>query len=190
MNPIKDIISGGIDGVLSKGSEILDNFISSPDEKLQAKTEFRKLIQDFEIQTTEQANRVFELEVQDRSNARAMQIAALQQGSWLAKHFLYILASVMILGAFGFTIALFSVKFPEENRNMIEQVQTLFVIGGVVMILQYFFGSSAGSKQKTDHREITEQMKTIDNLTMTRFEKREEKTERNRANKQEDDIEL
>lgn len=178
MKALKDIIQGGTEGILNAGTELVDRFITSGDEKIKAKTEFRKIIQDFEIQMNDSANRQFEIEVQDRSNARALQIAALQQSGWLAKNFIYLLSLITIIGAAAFVIALFIVHVPDENRRLVEMAADLFVFAAALTIYQYFFGSSSGSKQKTDHLAISEQMKSIDGLTMTRFEKQERRKNR------------
>lgn len=181
MKAFKDIVKGGVEGLMDSGTKLIDTFIASPDEKIKAKTEFRTILQDYEIKMSEQAMRELELQVQERSNARAMQIAALNQSSWLAKHYLYLLATVIIIAAIGFGIALMYVSIPEENRRTVEMFFDAFLFAGALMVLQFFFGSSAGSKQKTDHAAINEQMKTLDDLTMTRFEKKERKRDR-RAN--------
>jgi len=178
MKALKDIVKGGVEGLMDSGTKLIDTFIASPDEKIKALTSFRQILQDYEIKMTEQAVHELELQIQERSNARAMQIAALNQTSWLAKHYLYLLATVIIISAIAFGIALMYVDIPKENQRTVEMFFDAFLFAGALMVLQFFFGSSAGSKQKTDHAAINEQMKTLDDLTMTRFEKKERKRDR------------
>lgn len=186
MKAFKDIVKGGVEGLLDSGTKLIDTFISSPDEKIKAKLEFRKLLQDYEVQMSEQANKELQLLIEERSNARAMQIAALNQSSWLAKHYLYLLATALILSALGFGAALMKVDIPEENRRTVEMFFDMFLFAGALTVVNFFFGSSAGSKQKTDHDAITKQMETLDGLTMSRFEKNEKKRDRRERINQDD----
>lgn len=175
MKAFKDIVKGGVEGLLDSGTKLIDTFISSPDEKIKAKIEFRALLQDYELKMQEQANKELELLINERGNARAMQIAALNQTSWLAKHYLYLLASVLVIAALIFGSALLFIEIPEANRRTVEMFFDMFLFAGALTVVNFFFGSSAGSKQKTDHEAINKQMETLDGLTQTRFEKRERK---------------
>lgn len=175
MKAFKDIVKGGVEGLLDSGTKLIDTFISSPDEKIKAKIEFRAMLQDYEVKMQEQANKELELIINERGNARAMQIAALNQNSWLAKHYIYILASLLVVSALGFGTALLYIDIPEANRRTVEMFFDMFLFAGALTVVNFFFGSSAGSKQKTDHEVINKQMETLDGLTQTRFEKRERK---------------
>ena len=87
---------------------------------------------------------------ENTKDARDMQRTAIGSSDWLTRNYLYLLATVIILGAVGFGIALFFVAIPEGNRRMIEMFADLFLFAGAMMVLNFFFGSSAGSKKKTD----------------------------------------
>jgi hypothetical protein len=87
---------------------------------------------------------------ENTSNAREMQKAAIQSKDWMTRNFVYILASVVILGAIAFVIVLFTISIPAENRRLVEMAADLFVFSGALMVLNFFFGSSAGSKKKGD----------------------------------------
>ncbi len=102
-------------------------------------------------------NRLYELELQeldmrlkDTADARAMQVAALQSGDKFAGRYSYILASVIILAAIGFGVALMFVDLPEKNRRLVEMFADVFLFAGALQVINYFYGSSAGSKRKTD----------------------------------------
>ena len=94
--------------------------------------------------------RQFELENEDRANARAMQIAALQQDSWFAKNFIYLFTaawSIFAAAYFGF------VTFGEVPQSGTRFADTILgVLIGTVMtgFFNFFFGSSKSSKDKTD----------------------------------------
>jgi len=92
----------------------------------------------------------FELENQDRASAREMQIAALQQDDWLAKNFIYIFTSVWSI----FAMVYFAfVTFGTVAESGIRMADTILgVLIGTVLtgFFNFFFGSSKGSKDKTD----------------------------------------
>lgn len=90
------------------------------------------------------------LENEDRASARAMQIAALQQEDWFAKNFLYIFTSVWsIFAMVYFTFVTFG-TVAESGIRMADTI--LGVLIGTVLtgFFNFFFGSSKGSKDKTD----------------------------------------
>ena len=92
----------------------------------------------------------FELENEDRASAREMQIAALQQEDWFAKNFLYIFTSVWSI----FAMVYFAfVTFGTVADSGIRMADTILgVLIGTVLtgFFNFFFGSSKGSKDKTD----------------------------------------
>jgi hypothetical protein len=62
--------------------------------------------------------------------------------------YLYALAAVVVVGFFAFTVAVMFTKSAEASKEIV-----FMLFGGLVtgfsMVLSYFFGSSAGSAQKT-----------------------------------------
>jgi hypothetical protein len=90
------------------------------------------------------------LDNEDRASARAMQIAALQQDDWLAKNFIYIFTAVWSI--FAMTYFAF-VTFGTVAESGIRMADTILgVLIGTVLtgFFNFFFGSSKGSKDKTD----------------------------------------
>ena len=90
------------------------------------------------------------LDNEDRASARAMQIAALQQEDWFAKNFLYIFTSVWSI----FAMVYFAfVTFGTVAESGIRMADTILgVLIGTVLtgFFNFFFGSSKGSKDKSD----------------------------------------
>jgi hypothetical protein len=90
------------------------------------------------------------LDNEDRASARAMQIAALQQDDWLAKNFIYIFTAVWSI--FAMTYFAF-VTFGTVAASGIRMADTILgVLIGTVLtgFFNFFFGSSKGSKDKSD----------------------------------------
>ena len=98
----------------------------------------------------EQINKEIELEYKDRADARALQVAALNQDDLFSKRFLYYFA----LGICGFSmlivLLLFFVEIPESNQRIVDMILGVIIGSGLISVINFFFGSSQGSKQKTD----------------------------------------
>jgi hypothetical protein len=92
----------------------------------------------------------FELENEDRASAREMQIAALQQEDWFAKNFLYVFTSVWSIFAMVYFAFVTFGTVAESGVRMADTI--LGVLIGTVLtgFFNFFFGSSKGSKDKTD----------------------------------------
>lgn len=90
------------------------------------------------------------LDNEDRASARNMQIVALQQEDWLAKNFIYIFTAVWSI----FAMVYFAfVTFGTVAESGIRMADTILgVLIGTVLtgFFNFFFGSSKGSKDKTD----------------------------------------
>lgn len=63
--------------------------------------------------------------------------------------FAYILASLLIIGFFTLIVLLVLIPIPEQNGKILYLVCGS-LIGSFTLVVGYFFGSSAGSKQKTE----------------------------------------
>ena len=90
------------------------------------------------------------LDNEDRASARAMQIAALQQDDWLAKNFIYIFTAVWSIFAMVYFAFVTFGTVAESGVRMADTI--LGVLIGTVLtgFFNFFFGSSKGSKDKTD----------------------------------------
>lgn len=90
----------------------------------------------------------------DKANARAMQVAALQQDDVFSKRFVYWFAAFWSIFAAGYIAFITFGRIPEDNQRFADTILG-FLLGTVVAtILQYFFGSSMGSKDKDAVLEI------------------------------------
>tara|TARA_R110000796_G_scaffold120506_2_gene234652 strand:+ start:115 stop:591 length:477 start_codon:yes stop_codon:yes gene_type:complete len=92
---------------------------------------------------------LIKLDYADLADARDLQKVALQQDDLFAKRFVYYLT----IGVFSFSVLivllLFIVEIPEKNRDVVNFILGVVVGTGLTGIFQYFFGSSAGSKDKS-----------------------------------------
>jgi hypothetical protein len=84
----------------------------------------------------------------DTANARNMQVEALQQDDLFSKRFIYIFATFWSVFAASYIGFITFGTIPEDNQRFADTILG-FLLGTVVAtILQFFFGSSMGSKEK------------------------------------------
>lgn len=114
-----------------------------------------KLVNQSDELTPEQkaeALKLIELELADRQNARNMQIAALTQSDQFSKRYLYYLSSFIVVAATVFGVLLFFIEVPEENKRLVEMFADIYLFAGAMAVINFFFGSSLGSKEKDFNR--------------------------------------
>lgn len=167
-----DLLSGIFRGALDQGTQQIADLIEEKtgidisdaadnkltDEQWGKLREFELQYQDRLLAYRQQAD-AKDLERQrlandDRADARDLQKTALSSDSWLAKNFIYLYALLLTVFAFGFiSYAAFGDVDYTKNEHARRVVDTVigFLLGVTLSaIIQYFFGSSSGSKAKDD----------------------------------------
>jgi hypothetical protein len=87
---------------------------------------------------------------EDRANARAMQAAALQQSDLFSKRFVYYFTWFWAVIASTYVGFITFGDIPEANVRFADTILG-FILGTVIAtIVQFFFGSSLGSKEKDE----------------------------------------
>lgn len=89
-----------------------------------------------------------EIYLEDVKDARDLQKVALQQDDVFSKRFIYYLAAFVSVSALIVLVMLFFVEIPEENKRIVDMVTGIFIGTGFIQVLNFFFGSSKGSKDK------------------------------------------
>ena len=83
----------------------------------------------------------------DISSARELQKEALQQSDVFSKRFIYYFAIVIIAIAFTYIFLTSFYEIPEVNKRFVD-ILTGGVIAIISTIVNFFFGSSKGSRDK------------------------------------------
>lgn len=92
---------------------------------------------------------MLKLDIDDRRNARDLQVAALGQDDVFSKRFVYYLASAVFAILFVMLVLLFFVNIPDGNSEIVYMAVGMF-LGIVSTVAAFFFGSSSGSKDKQE----------------------------------------
>jgi hypothetical protein len=132
------VVDKGLDYVQEKtGIEL------KPDMSAEEVKALRESAMKHEEFMVEQANK-------NTADARAMQVAALQQDDKFAKRYVLYLATFWSITAVSYIFLITFSSIPETNVRFADTILG-FLLGTVVAtILNFFLGSSASSKEKTE----------------------------------------
>lgn len=120
-------------------SDVADYMLTASPEKL---VELKKLEADFKVRMRELDIDVFALEVQDRDSARQL----FKVNIWPQ----IVLSTIYILGYFVVLYTVLTQQFDiPQNMEALVNVLIGVMTAAVPTILQFWFGSSVGSKEKT-----------------------------------------
>ena len=143
-----------IAALLSIGEKVLDKVLPDPGAKAEAQAKLMEMAQ--KGQLAELESHVKEM---DSARKREIEIATSAAAPMLNK----IVTPILALGTVGLTFILFAVIiFVDVDANSKDSL--IYVLGAltsaVTMVLGYYFGSSAGSKEKSQQLdEILEKKK-------------------------------
>jgi hypothetical protein len=128
--------------ILSIGEKVLDKVLPDPNAKAEAQAKLMELAQKGEL-----AQLDFQAKEMDSARDREVQIATSEFAPMLNK----IVTPILALGTVALTFMLYAViifvDVDEQSKDIL-----IYVLGAltsaVTMVLGYYFGSSAGSKEK------------------------------------------
>lgn len=133
-------------GIFDDIVKIAGNILGSKDKDGQS--QFLELFKgqsqkkrDFEVELNKAFEKRLEMKLKDTENARSMQIAALKQDSWLAKHFIYLLTGMILITAAILSLVPVFYEIPENSMSMVTRATDFFytIAGGSV--IGFFFGT-------------------------------------------------
>lgn len=152
---IAEIFKGGLSGILSGVSEVIDTVTTTKEEKAAIQERVAKVVNDHvERMATLSAQAELQL-LQDVADARKMNIEAIKSDDKFVRRFTYYLAAAVIVAGFGLFALLLTGDIPTESKDIAYVI--LGSLGGAITtVLAFFFGSTRGSDHKNE---------TIKNLT-------------------------
>ena len=133
-----------IGSLLPLGEKLVERLI--PDKEARARAML-------ELKSMEADGRLKELEAQfaDKDSARQMQMMAMESenASWLQRNIVPILACGTTIMIFALFLILMLIEIPDQSHDL-----SMILLGGLLssqsVILSFYFGSSMGSKDKSE----------------------------------------
>jgi hypothetical protein len=152
MSFIKDLFSGGANTLVDSVGKVLDNVITTKEEKLQLENEIRKSEMQIQLDLKKLSNEEQQMMLGDISSARQreVQVQTSEKASWMAKNIQHaIAAGTTLITLLFFYILIFKPEsITSESKDIV-----LYILGVLSAILtqvySYYFGSSAGSAAKS-----------------------------------------
>jgi len=109
-----------------------------------------KAIRQAEKELKELDFKELELHQKDRNSARDMQKEALNQEDTFSKRFIYYYASFITIATFAYIFFITFREIPTENVRFADTVLGFLLGTGLSAIINFFYGSSKGSADKTE----------------------------------------
>jgi hypothetical protein len=152
MSIFSDLFSGGANTLVDSVGKVLDNVITTKEEKLQLENEIRKSEMQFQLDLKKLTNEEQQMMLGDISSARQreVQVQSSETASWMAKNIQHaIAAGTTLITLLFFYILIFKPEsITSESKDIV-----LYILGVLSAILtqvySYYFGSSAGSAAKS-----------------------------------------
>ena len=153
MSFIQSLLSGGASKVIDSIGNVVDKVTTTKEEKMQLENEMKKAQQQFDLEMAKLSVQEQAQIFGDIDSARTMgtKVQESPNATKLAKNIAPYLALGATILAFGmlYIVVFDSGLFNDKNKEMV-----MYVLGVVSTLLAqvygYYFGSSAGSKDKND----------------------------------------
>lgn len=154
MSFLKDLFAGGANTLVDSVGKVLDNVITTKEEKMQLDNEFRKSEMQYQLEMRKMSLEEQQAILGDMSNARnrEIQIVTSSESTKLNKNLMPFMAlgTIIVVLALFFVLIFTPTVIKEQSKDVI--IYILGVLSAVLsQVYSYYFGSSAGSaaKQKT-----------------------------------------
>ena len=135
--------------ILSIGEKVLDRVMPDPQAKAEAQAKLMEMAQKGELAQLEADVKKMEIEMKDRDSARGRESAmAAADVHPITKN----INSILSLGVITLSFVLFAILIFIDVKPAAKDI-LIYILGvlsaAVTQILSYYFGSSAGSKEKS-----------------------------------------
>lgn len=145
---VKDLITENGEDLVKEGIKKVTGI--DLNKKKELSPEDIKAIKEAEVKLRDFDYKELELEARDRNSARDMQKTALIQEDKFSKRFVYYYAAFITSISFLYIFWITFGTIPEKNIRFADTILGFLLGVGLSNIIVYFFGSSKGSKDKTD----------------------------------------
>ena len=130
---------------LESKKDVLDHLNAKPEDIVK----LRELDSEYKMA-------IEQLHAADRANARELQKSALASEDTFSKRFIYYYAWTITIITFAYIFAITFAEIPDGNHRFADTVLGFLLGTGLSAIINFFYGSSKGSADKTDalHTEL------------------------------------
>lgn len=104
---------------------------------------------EMEMKALEIDAQLADAEQRDKESARRSLKDQLAANTWVAKHFVYILATFIVCSASFFGFALLYVEVPPANQRLVDMFADVFLFAGAITVIQFFFGGAFRNPNKS-----------------------------------------
>ena len=145
---VKDMIQDNGEDLVKQGIKKVTGI--DLDKQKELTPEQVQMIKDNEYKLRALDFEELKLEYENTNNARNMQVEALRQEDLFSKRYIYYLATFWSIVGVVYIFMITFANIPEDNVRFADTVLG-FLLGTIVAtIINFFFGSSKGSKDKHD----------------------------------------
>jgi hypothetical protein len=152
MGFLQNLFSGGASTLVDSVGKVLDNVVTTKEEKMQLDNEIRKSEMQFQLDLKKLSNEEQQMILGDISSARQreVQIQTSEHATRLSKN----ISPILALGTVLLTLALFYVLIfsPDTVKGDSKDI-VMYILGVLSAVLtqiySYYFGSSQGSADKS-----------------------------------------
>jgi len=152
MGFLQNLFSGGAGTLVDSVGKVLDNVITTKEEKMSLDNEIRKSEMQFQLDMQKLSNEEQQMILGDISNARQREVQIMSSGNATALNKnlmpLMAIATIIIVLALFYVLIFSPSVIKSESKDIIMYI--LGVLSAVLtQVYSYYFGSSAGSADKS-----------------------------------------
>jgi len=155
---IAGIVASLVQAKLPKVAEaVVDKGLDYVQDKLGVKLEpemSQEKIAEIQAKAQEHEEFLITSEIQDKANARNMQVEALKQEDVFSKRFVAYMSMFWSLFACAYIAAVTFMNIPPENVRIVDQMLGFLTASLLGSIVNFWVGSSYGSKKKDSNNGV------------------------------------
>lgn len=152
MNIFTKLFSGSAKEVVDSVGGVIDNLITSKEEKEAAKLAIQQEINRHFESIQANAAKELELQLQDKANARGMQVEALKQNDLFSKRFVYYFTAFWSLFSALYLIGTTFMEIPERNSHVVDTTLGFLLGTAIALMFSYFYGTSLKENQRGENK--------------------------------------
>lgn len=143
-NPIGAVVMDLIQG----DTKLNDKFTKDDFAEINRRAKVDQKVIDAEIELAKIELQMRQATLEDRANARDAEAVRMKSDSAIIRHFTYIIAIILLVGAFGLLGILIFKDVPDENMTLFN-VAFGYVFGAFTSVIAYYFGDTDKARTTT-----------------------------------------